>query len=63
MLRFEADGSASDYCLTRADVGGLLHMPPSATARIAEVAKTATYMRTYAGSNGFMTLLSDEGAP
>ena len=31
----------------------------SATARIAEVAKTATYTRAYAESNGFMTLLSD----
>jgi pyruvate/2-oxoglutarate dehydrogenase complex dihydrolipoamide dehydrogenase (E3) component len=31
----------------------------SATARISEVAKSATYMRSYAESNGFMTLLSD----
>jgi len=31
----------------------------SATARIAEVAKTATYTRTGDQSNGFMTLLSD----
>jgi dihydrolipoamide dehydrogenase len=31
----------------------------SATARISEVAKTATYSRAYAASNGFMTLLSD----
>jgi pyruvate/2-oxoglutarate dehydrogenase complex dihydrolipoamide dehydrogenase (E3) component len=31
----------------------------SATARISEVAKTATYTRAYAASNGFMTLLSD----
>ena len=31
----------------------------SATARVSEVAKTATYMRAYAESNGFMTLLSD----
>jgi pyruvate/2-oxoglutarate dehydrogenase complex dihydrolipoamide dehydrogenase (E3) component len=31
----------------------------SATARIAEVAKTATYTRAYAESNGFLTLLSD----
>jgi dihydrolipoamide dehydrogenase len=31
----------------------------SATARIAEVAKTATYTRAYDKSNGFMTLLSD----
>ncbi len=31
----------------------------SATARIAQVAKTATYTRAYDKSNGFMTLLSD----
>jgi dihydrolipoamide dehydrogenase len=31
----------------------------SATARVSEVAKTATYTRVYAESNGFMTLLSD----
>jgi len=31
----------------------------AATARISEVAKAATYMRSYAESNGFMTLLSD----
>jgi pyruvate/2-oxoglutarate dehydrogenase complex dihydrolipoamide dehydrogenase (E3) component len=31
----------------------------SASARIAEVAKTATYTRAYDKSNGFMTLLSD----
>jgi dihydrolipoamide dehydrogenase len=31
----------------------------SATARVAEVAKTATYTRAYDKSNGFMTLLSD----
>jgi dihydrolipoamide dehydrogenase len=31
----------------------------SGTARISEVAKTATYTRAYASSNGFMTLLSD----
>src|SRR4051812_22155388 len=31
----------------------------SATARVAEVAKTATYTRAYADSNGFLTLLSD----
>ena len=29
------------------------------TARLAEVAKTATYTHAYAESNGFMTLLSD----
>jgi dihydrolipoamide dehydrogenase len=31
----------------------------SATARISEVAKMATYSRAYAESNGFLTLLSD----
>jgi dihydrolipoamide dehydrogenase len=31
----------------------------SATVRVAEVPKTATYTRAYAESNGFMTLLSD----
>jgi dihydrolipoamide dehydrogenase len=31
----------------------------SATALLAEVPKTATYTRAYAGSNGFLTLLSD----
>jgi dihydrolipoamide dehydrogenase len=31
----------------------------SATARLSEVAKTETYTRAYAESNGFMTLLSD----
>ncbi|HEY6886589.1 MAG TPA: NAD(P)/FAD-dependent oxidoreductase [Solirubrobacter sp.] len=31
----------------------------SATARLAEVAKTATYTHAYAESNGFLTLLSD----
>jgi len=31
----------------------------SATARVSEVAKTETYTRAYAESNGFLTLLSD----
>ncbi len=31
----------------------------SATAPVSEVPKTATYTRAYAGSNGFLTLLSD----
>jgi dihydrolipoamide dehydrogenase len=31
----------------------------SATARIAEVARTATYTRAYSDNNGFLTLLSD----
>jgi dihydrolipoamide dehydrogenase len=38
---------------------GATEAPFSATARLAEVAKTATYTRAYAESNGFMTLLSD----
>ena len=31
----------------------------SATAKVGEIAKTATYTRAYAESNGFLTLLSD----
>jgi dihydrolipoamide dehydrogenase len=31
----------------------------SGTARLVEVARTATYTREYARSNGFLTLLSD----
>ena len=31
----------------------------SATAMVRDIAKTATYTRAYAESNGFMTLLSD----
>ena len=31
----------------------------SATARLAEVAKTATYTHAYAESNGYLTLISD----
>jgi pyruvate/2-oxoglutarate dehydrogenase complex dihydrolipoamide dehydrogenase (E3) component len=38
---------------------GAADAPYSATARVAEVAKTATYTRAYAESNGFLTLLSD----
>ena len=33
----------------------------SATARVSEVPKTATYSRAYADDNGFLTLLSDGG--
>jgi pyruvate/2-oxoglutarate dehydrogenase complex dihydrolipoamide dehydrogenase (E3) component len=33
----------------------------SASARLSEVAKTATYTRAYAESNGYLTLLSDGG--
>ncbi|HEY8506879.1 MAG TPA: NAD(P)/FAD-dependent oxidoreductase [Steroidobacteraceae bacterium] len=38
---------------------GALEAEFSATARLSEVSKTATYTRAYAESNGFMTLLSD----
>ena len=38
---------------------GATEAPFSATALVAEVAKTATYTRDYAESNGFLTLLSD----
>jgi dihydrolipoamide dehydrogenase len=41
-----------------AAVGGL-EAQYSATARVSEVPKTATYTHAYAESNGFMTLLSD----
>jgi dihydrolipoamide dehydrogenase len=38
---------------------GVRDAPLSATVRLAEVARTATYTREYAQSNGFLTLLSD----
>ena len=38
---------------------GAAEAPFSATAPVSEVAKTATYSRAYAESNGFLTLLSD----
>jgi dihydrolipoamide dehydrogenase len=38
---------------------GATEAPFSGTARLREVAKTATYTRAYARSNGFLTLLSD----
>lgn len=38
---------------------GAAEAPFSATAALKDVAKTATYSRAYATSNGFMTLLSD----
>jgi pyruvate/2-oxoglutarate dehydrogenase complex dihydrolipoamide dehydrogenase (E3) component len=38
---------------------GATEAPFSATVQIAAVAKTATYTRAYAESNGFLTLLSD----
>ncbi|HKU14077.1 MAG TPA: NAD(P)/FAD-dependent oxidoreductase [Steroidobacteraceae bacterium] len=38
---------------------GAAEAPFTATARMSGIAKTATYTRAYAESNGFMTLLSD----
>jgi dihydrolipoamide dehydrogenase len=38
---------------------GAFEAPFSATTPVSEVAKTATYTRAYAESNGFLTLLSD----
>jgi dihydrolipoamide dehydrogenase len=47
------------YTDPQAAAVGATEAPFSATALVAEVAKTATYTRTYADSNGFLTLLSD----
>jgi dihydrolipoamide dehydrogenase len=47
------------YTDPQAAAVGATEAPFSATARLAEVAKTATYTRAYAESNGFLTLLSD----
>jgi pyruvate/2-oxoglutarate dehydrogenase complex dihydrolipoamide dehydrogenase (E3) component len=47
------------YTNPHAAAAGATEAPISATARVAEVAKTATYTHAYAESNGFMTLLSD----
>ena len=47
------------YTDPQAAAVGATAAPFSATARVAEVAKTATYTRAYAESNGFLTLLSD----
>ena len=47
------------YTDPQAAAVGATEAPFSATARVAEVAKTATYTRAYAESNGFLTLLSD----
>jgi dihydrolipoamide dehydrogenase len=38
---------------------GASEAPHSGTAAVSEVARTATYTRAYADSNGFLTLLSD----
>ena len=47
------------YTDPQAGAVGAGEAPFSATARLAEVAKTATYTHAYAESNGFLTLLSD----
>jgi pyruvate/2-oxoglutarate dehydrogenase complex dihydrolipoamide dehydrogenase (E3) component len=47
------------YTDPQAGAVGATEAPVSATAPVAEVAKTATYTRAYADSNGFLTLLSD----
>jgi dihydrolipoamide dehydrogenase len=47
------------YTDPQAAAVGATEAPISATARIPEIAKTATYTRAYAESNGFLTLLSD----
>ena len=47
------------YTDPQAAAVGATDAPYSATAVVSEVAKTATYTRAYAESNGFLTLLSD----
>jgi len=47
------------YTDPQAAAAGAVEARFSATARVAEVAKTATYTHAYAESNGFLTLLSD----
>jgi pyruvate/2-oxoglutarate dehydrogenase complex dihydrolipoamide dehydrogenase (E3) component len=47
------------YTDPQATAAGATEARFSATALVPEVAKTATYTRAYAESNGFMTLLSD----
>jgi len=47
------------YTDPQAGAVGATEAPFSGTARLAEVAKTETYTRAYAESNGFLTLLSD----
>jgi pyruvate/2-oxoglutarate dehydrogenase complex dihydrolipoamide dehydrogenase (E3) component len=47
------------YTDPQAGAVGATEAPYSGTARLAEVAKTETYTRAYAESNGFLTLLSD----
>jgi dihydrolipoamide dehydrogenase len=47
------------YTDPQAAAVGATTAPVGATARLADVAKTATYTHAYATSNGFLTLLSD----
>ena len=47
------------YTDPQAGAVGATEAPFSATALVPDVAKTATYTRAYADSNGFLTLLSD----
>jgi pyruvate/2-oxoglutarate dehydrogenase complex dihydrolipoamide dehydrogenase (E3) component len=47
------------YTDPQAAAAGTTEASFSATAPVSEVAKTATYTRAYAKSNGFLTLLSD----
>jgi pyruvate/2-oxoglutarate dehydrogenase complex dihydrolipoamide dehydrogenase (E3) component len=47
------------YTNPQAGSVGATEAPFSGTARLAEVAKTATYTHAYAESGGFLTLLSD----
>jgi dihydrolipoamide dehydrogenase len=47
------------YTDPQAGAVGAADAPYSGTARLAEIAKTETYTRQYAESNGFLTLLSD----
>jgi pyruvate/2-oxoglutarate dehydrogenase complex dihydrolipoamide dehydrogenase (E3) component len=47
------------YTDPQAAAAGATEARFSATARVSEVAKTATYTHAYAESNGFLTLLSD----
>jgi len=47
------------YTDPQAAAVGAVEAPFTATVPVSEVAKTATYTRAYAQSNGFLTLLSD----
>jgi dihydrolipoamide dehydrogenase len=47
------------YTDPQAAAAGAAEAPFSGTALVKDVAKTATYTRAYAESNGFLTLLSD----